>query len=143
MIKQDIMKTIVKLFIIPFLFIACSNDDDGGNDTINDPIIGTWYLEDIQINGFSMGLDACTLQSYVELKDNNTSNGEYFQINNGSCQLVPTNYPNWTNLGDSAYSFPVPMFGLTSGNVEFVGTTRFRFTSEDFPAGTIVIFTND
>ena len=133
------MKKLVILVMCIASLLSCSSDDDTGQ-SLQDPIVGKWYLFDIQINGTSVISDNCLYRSFIELNANNSSDGEYYQNSSGSCQLVPVTYPDWTNLGDSVYRFVVPMFGLQTGEVEFVGSSKFNFTSDDFPSGTVVIF---
>ena len=119
------MKKIFVLFLSIALLTACNNDDDSNPE--NDPILGKWFIVEIN-NGGSFELTDCSRQSFIVFKDDGTTEPEFYSKTADAC-IVDTDAGVWSNLGNSKYRFEIPLgdFGPISGRVEFTGETTLTF----------------
>jgi hypothetical protein len=121
-----------KLFLILFsiaLFTSCSEDDDANGD---DKILGTWYVVELE-NAFSDDeLSECNLNSNITFYTDNTADSEVHEEAEGECQSEMST-GDWERNSNGQYTFNLPFFGRQTGNVEFSGSDRFKFSVPSLP----------
>lgn len=131
----------LKLLLIPFLFLSlfstsCNNDDDGGaGDSNADPIVGTWKITDIWVNGQSvyailMVTDPCPLETKFIFENDFTARVEPYQSDAGSGDCVAGEVQNgsWSKEGSVYY---ISAEGQTANSeVEFLDDNNFTVMYE-------------
>lgn len=110
------------LFLSLALLSACSNDDDG-DTTGPDPILGTWVL--VEMTPPVVDVNACEEESTVTFNADMSGSGSFFL--GEDCEET-TSEGNWTVSGNT-YSLEIPILGRVNGTAEFVGSNRFLFTT--------------
>jgi len=122
------MKKLLVLFLSMAFLVACSNDDDNGEQG-PDPIIGTWVLVDV-----SAPLDSqfCSEEvSTMTFNSNNTGTATFY-LTSSECNAT-TAPGTWANNGNSAYTITVPVLGSLQGTANFTSNnSRFAFTTAVF-----------
>lgn len=123
------MKKFLFLFLFAATFIACSSDDDA-DTTGDDPIVGVWYLAEIN-NGEALGFEMtdCISQSSLDFQSDGTALSEFYSESNGNCSSE-TGEVTWSSSSDSNYNIELPFEGIGQqpGRVEFnQDNTRFTF----------------
>ncbi|MEM9686941.1 MAG: lipocalin family protein [Bacteroidota bacterium] len=96
------MKKTILTAVVSILLTSCGKDD--GNTPTQDPIIGTWQLEQTFTNDVSDDISDCEKQSTIEYKaDGSYEASDKFDPEMGSA-CVEDNYTGtWENKGDNAY----------------------------------------
>lgn len=97
-------------FILVFLVFAgvasCSNDDDGNsNETpANDPIIGTWKIQQLVMNGEQIPIGECEAQTRVEFRANGTvrTTDVYEDFDTEEC-VTEVYTEQWQKLSNNVY----------------------------------------
>lgn len=130
------MKKFFLLFFSIALLTACSDDNDPKPG--DDPILGKWFIVEIN-NGGSFQLTDCSRQSFIVFLNNGSTEPEFYSNNEADCN-VNKEAGVWSNLGDSKYKFEIPFgdFGPISGRVDFTGETNLTF----FPDPLVSLNTN-
>lgn len=118
------MKKLIALLAVFMMFTACDSDDDtnGGDD----PILGTWYLADWDINGLPDPTD-CNKESNITFRGDNTAESEFYGDVEGYCASSEDS-GNWSKESNGEYTFEVPLVGERTGTVTFEGNNNFTFT---------------
>ncbi len=129
------MKKFFVFFLSLSLLTGCSSDDDA--TTGEDPILGKWFVVELNNPLSQDGLSECNLRSNIEFKADNTAKSQFYSDEDAQCQLEESN-SQWSNLGNSRYSFELLGFGNQSGTVNFEGNNRFTFTNPSIPGFSIV-----
>ncbi|UBZ05937.1 lipocalin family protein [Salegentibacter mishustinae] len=122
-----------KLFLMLFsiaLLVSCSEDDDANGD--GDPILGTWYVVELENEFSDDELSQCNLNSNITFQANTTANSEVYEEVEGEC-LSETSTADWERNSNGQYTFNLPFFGRQTGNVEFSGDSRFIFSVPSLP----------
>ena len=119
------MKKLLVLFLSMASLVACSNDDDNGEQG-PDKILGTWILVDAST---PIDTQFCfEEESTMTFNANNTGTATFF-LTGSDC--APTTAPGtWANNGNSAYTISVPVLGSLQGTVNFsANNSEFTFTT--------------
>ncbi len=132
------MKKIFLVLISIALLSACSNDDDVTPPDDGSRIVGTWFLIDAQSGSLTNTLSECNQNSFITFSADGTSESEFYEENESSCELETSSTGSWQYLGDSQYTFEVAGFGESTGTVNFVSNTRMTYASPDFAPFTLV-----
>lgn len=116
------------LFTLTIVFSSCSSDDDSGSQ---DPIIGTWNLHQRFVNDVEEVLNSCQMQETFTFSANGSVMYEYYEDNNGNCDLEEAFTGTWSNEGSSNYNLTA--FGESSvQNLTFEANTfYYEFTDSD------------
>ena len=130
------MKQTILLFTLMFssLFISCSDDDDG----VDDPVVGTWQLEQTFTNDVSENISDCAKEEIIEFLGSLDFNGapheEVEENGETVCRRTGDTFGKWKNLGDNQYE--ITFGGSLEGQVQVIEiivegdtlTTRSTFT---------------
>ncbi|MCF4101276.1 lipocalin family protein [Gillisia sp. M10.2A] len=132
------MKKYLVLFFSIAVLAACSNDDDNVSEE-NDPILGVWYVSELNANG-AFTLSECNKESFINFMADKSANSEFYAESDGSCELEDSDSSVWSNEGDSTYKFVIPFEGIgaQTGKVEFNGDGSFTFSPVALPGSTVV-----
>ena len=119
-------KFYLMLFSIALL-VACSKDDDGGEDKI----LGKWFIAEAN-NVPDFELTDCNRKSFITFNSDNTTYSEYYVGSNEPCTLESETNSEW-NVEGEIYNFtlPVNLDGLEDvyGTIDFNSElTKFTFT---------------
>lgn len=124
------MKKLIALLSVFILLTACSSDDDNNNG--EDPILGTWYVIELE-NSFSDDeLSECNLNSNITFHADQTADSEFYENVDGEC-VMEADTAGWERNSDGQYTFELPFFGRQTGDVEFIGSTQFKFSVPSMP----------
>ena len=80
------MKKLIYLFLA-LIIVACS-DDEGNNandDSSNDPILGTWSLVSLELDGQIQNLDSCDFLSYIMFNSDLSFERMWYETISGDC----------------------------------------------------------
>ena len=123
------MKKFLVLFLAAAALLSCDKDDD--NNSSDNKIVGKWYLSEINNSGtLNLQVSECNERSFIEFKENQDANSEYYTTTDGECTLDSSKESDWSDLGGGNYSFYVPVedIGQLTGTVEFSDdNTSFKF----------------
>ena len=102
------MKKLLVLFLAATALVSCNKDDD--NNDGDNKIVGKWYLAEINNSGaLNLQVTDCNAKSFIDFKADNTADSEYYTETDGECTLESSDTSDWTDQGDSNYSFYVPV----------------------------------
>lgn len=132
------MKKILILMLSVIALTACSKDDNN-NDNGEEKILGTWFLVDARAGTVQNTLTECNQNSFITFNSDGTGHSEYYEENNGNCEVANSDDGTWENKGNSQYSFSIAGYGTYTGTVNFESSTRFTFTSPDL-APIVLVF---
>lgn len=126
-------------FILIFLAFAgiasCSSDDDGSSNEppANDPIVGTWKIQQQLIDGEEEPLSDCEKQSTVEFKTNETvtSTDYYDDPDTGEC-ITDVYTEDWENRGNGIYRITDEDDESTDISIVFSGNNNTFTISEEY-----------
>ena len=90
------------LCVLTLSLSSCGNDDDGNNSS-QDSLIGSWELFQTFINGDEVTLDICELMQTIIVKSDGTFTVESFEDNGSSCVSDGISNGIWENLGNNSY----------------------------------------
>lgn len=132
------MKKIFILFFSLALLTSCTSDDDENNNNGPDPILGVWFISEVN-NPFSEDgqLNECNKKSFIEFTDDMTATTRFYNDDSGDCKSNTTTSV-WSNKGNSIYEFNIPEFGKQAGKVDFTSSTSFQFNPSDLPGISVV-----
>ena len=119
-------KTILAVAMMSILVTACGKDD--GNNTTQDPIIGTWQLEQTFTSNVSDDISDCEKQSIIEYHaDGSYEATDKFDPEMG-VECVEDNYAGtWENKGDNTYDiFTAGEEGAVAFTITFSGGKLIR-----------------
>ncbi len=124
------MKKIIALLAVFMMFTACDSDDDVNDG--EDPILGTWFVVDLE-NAFSDDeLSECNMNSNITFHADNTADSEFYEEVEGEC-LFEADTSEWKRETNGQYTFDLPFFGRQRGDVEFIGNSQFKFSVPSMP----------
>ncbi|PRX41931.1 lipocalin-like domain-containing protein [Salegentibacter salegens] len=123
-------KLFLMLFSIAFL-ASCSEDDDA-NANGDDPILGTWYVVELENDFSDDELNQCNLNSNITFNADNTANSKVHEEVEGEC-MAETSTAEWERNSNGQYTFDLPFLGRQTGDVEFSGNSRFIFSVPSLP----------
>lgn len=124
------MKKLIALFAVFMMFTACSSDDDANDG--EDPILGTWYVVELE-NAFSDDeLSECNMNSNITFHADNTADSEFYEEVEEEC-MSEADTSEWKRETNGQYTFDLPFFGRQTGDVEFSGSNQFKFSVPSLP----------
>lgn len=119
-------KQLIFLVLVAFFgFSSCSDSDDGA--PTSDPILGTWVLKEV-IPENIINIDTCSKESTINFFNDNTGSSTFY-LSSSNCKPEETE-GEWLNLGNSMYSFAIPLMGSQEGSVDFHGEDAFDFSAQ-------------
>lgn len=123
------MKKLFLLFFSMALLTSCNSDDEGGNSG-SDPILGKWFVAEINNTGaLNLEVNDCNKQSFINFKMDSRADSAVYAEDGGECNVNNSEDDEWSNLSSNKYRFVIPFEGIgaQSGRVEFNGSTGFTF----------------
>ena len=97
---KRILTTVVALSVLAVS--SCKKDDDAG--TSEDPIVGTWKLTKVLVDGKEVSLDECDKKdTYIFEADAKGVNNYHNTINNSECKLFSDDF-TWKNNSGGSYT---------------------------------------
>ncbi|HEY9185032.1 MAG TPA: lipocalin family protein [Salegentibacter sp.] len=128
------MKKIIALLAVVMMFTACDSDDDVNDG--EDPILGTWFVVDLE-NAYSDDeLSECNMNSNITFHADNTADSEFYEEVQGEC-VFEAETAGWERNTNGQYTFELPFFGRQTGDVEFMGSNQFKFSVPAMPGVSI------
>lgn len=123
------MKKLIALLAVFMMFTACSSDDDNDGE---DPILGTWYVVDLENTFSDDELTECNMNSNITFKADNTADSEFYEQVDGEC-VFEAETAEWERNANGQYTLVLPFFGRQTGDVEFIGNNLFKFSVPSLP----------
>lgn len=124
------MKKIIALLAVFMMFTACDSDDDTNEG--DDPILGTWFVAEMENSLSDDELSECNLNSNITFYADNTADSEYYEDVEDEC-VSEEESSTWEKNSNGQYTFDLPIFGRQTGDVEFSGNNRFKFSIPSVP----------
>lgn len=132
------MKKFFVLFFSIALLMSCSEDDNAASD----PILGTWYVAEVNNPPGDFTLSECNTSSFMTFNADGTTNSVFYTQVNGNCTAGPSTPSEWSQQS-GIYTFTIPIpelepFSPLFGTIQFNADT-FTFTPT-FSSGTSIVF---
>ena len=121
-------KSLILLLVAGMFALTSCSDDDDDADTSNNSIVGTWEVTAIESIAPVDPNDQCENDtSTITFEENNTVESTfYFEAND--C-VADTATGTWENLGNGDYIMGLGSLGELEGDVEFINSNKFTFST--------------